>query len=376
MSSFAPAFSRYDVVVMDYEGDDWPSQTTEGLCQLCRRRRWPRAAARCQQRVSRVEGIPRDLRRWRMGRTRRDVGTDGALARRPDGARCHDARHRDASARSMISWSCRGRRIIPSCAVFPPSGCTPTMRSTVNCAALPPTCRCWPRRPRAGCRGGTGEHEPMFMTIAYGQGRVFHNTLGHAGPADAAPVPSLSCVGLHRLDPARDRVGRDRRGDAGRAARFSHRDTHLTSQAVAVSRPCPGRPLPSSPEQPSRRALLRAAWHSRARVQRRDSSCIARIESGTGPRWTLRCEGVRCHRPARPQRDAGLPERDRCVHGRRRRHRARAARRLHRRHDSAQGQRHARSRRRRNALPEPGQRRSSRAAAAPWCSPRTRTTSP
>lgn len=27
--------------------------------------------------------------------------------------------------------------------------------------------------------GGTGEHEPMLMTIDYGQGRVFHTTLGH-----------------------------------------------------------------------------------------------------------------------------------------------------------------------------------------------------
>jgi type 1 glutamine amidotransferase len=27
---------------------------------------------------------------------------------------------------------------------------------------------------------GSGEHEPMVMTIAYGKGRVFHTTLGHA----------------------------------------------------------------------------------------------------------------------------------------------------------------------------------------------------
>ena len=44
-------------------------------------------------------------------------------------------------------------------------------------------------------KGGTGEHEPMFMTIQYGKGRVFHNTLGHVGPTETGPVLSLSSVG-------------------------------------------------------------------------------------------------------------------------------------------------------------------------------------
>ncbi|MBI5821940.1 MAG: ThuA domain-containing protein [Verrucomicrobia bacterium] len=34
---------------------------------------------------------------------------------------------------------------------------------------------------------GTGEHEPMLMTIAYGKGRVFHDALGHA-PASMVDV--------------------------------------------------------------------------------------------------------------------------------------------------------------------------------------------
>jgi type 1 glutamine amidotransferase len=36
---------------------------------------------------------------------------------------------------------------------------------------------------------GSGHHEPMLMTIAYGQGRVFHTTLGHS-------VEAMKCVGF------------------------------------------------------------------------------------------------------------------------------------------------------------------------------------
>ena len=38
-------------------------------------------------------------------------------------------------------------------------------------------------------KGGSGQHEPMLMTIAYGKGRVFHTTLGH-------DVNSMKCVGF------------------------------------------------------------------------------------------------------------------------------------------------------------------------------------
>lgn len=37
--------------------------------------------------------------------------------------------------------------------------------------------------------GGTGEHEPALMTIAYGKGRVFHTILGH-------DVAAMQCVGF------------------------------------------------------------------------------------------------------------------------------------------------------------------------------------
>ncbi len=37
--------------------------------------------------------------------------------------------------------------------------------------------------------GGSGEHEPMLMVLDYGKGKIFHTTLGHAGP-------SMKCIGF------------------------------------------------------------------------------------------------------------------------------------------------------------------------------------
>ncbi len=41
--------------------------------------------------------------------------------------------------------------------------------------------------------GGTGRHEPVLMAINYGQGRIFHTTLGHAEDKDS---PALHCAGF------------------------------------------------------------------------------------------------------------------------------------------------------------------------------------
>lgn len=42
--------------------------------------------------------------------------------------------------------------------------------------------------------GGTGEHEPIIMTINYGKGRVFHDTLGHVGTKDTEPIVPMNSV--------------------------------------------------------------------------------------------------------------------------------------------------------------------------------------
>ncbi|MBC2605241.1 ThuA domain-containing protein [Pelagicoccus albus] len=43
-------------------------------------------------------------------------------------------------------------------------------------------------------RGASPHNEPVFMAISYGEGRVFHSTLGHVGAGDDSNAPAINNV--------------------------------------------------------------------------------------------------------------------------------------------------------------------------------------
>ena len=84
MSRFQPDFSAYNVVVMNYHGDDWPEATQKALEQYMSRRRRAGDRPRGLPQLSQVEGVQRDDRTGRLGQPHEKDGPVRVLEGRPD----------------------------------------------------------------------------------------------------------------------------------------------------------------------------------------------------------------------------------------------------------------------------------------------------
>jgi uncharacterized protein len=194
MSGFKPTFAGYGAVVLDYEGDDWPDSTKQAFVDYVRGGgglvilhaadngfpNWPEFLE-----MSGVGGWGgRDEKsgpkvRWRDGKMVLDATTPGnamhpaqhdflVTSRAPEHPIMNGLPTEWLQARDEIYSQLRG-----------PAKNLQVLATALSDKAVK----------------GTGEHEPMLMTIQYGKGRVFHNTLGHVGAREAAPVTSLGSVG-------------------------------------------------------------------------------------------------------------------------------------------------------------------------------------
>lgn len=193
MAGFKPAFAGYGAVVMDYEGDEWPEATRLAFAEY----------VRGGGGLVLVHAADNAFPKWKEFLEISGVGGWGG---------------RDESWGPKVRWR-DGRMVLDG---TPGNAMHPAKHDFLVVTRAPehPIMKGLPaewlhandeiysqlRGPARNlevlatasadkAKGGTGEHEPMFMTIQYGKGRVFHNTLGHVGPTETGPVPSLSSVG-------------------------------------------------------------------------------------------------------------------------------------------------------------------------------------
>lgn len=204
MSGFKPDFRPYAAVVVVYEGAEWPEETKQAFVDYMRNGGglvtvhdadnafpfWPEwnemigvggwGFKKDGNIGARTEAWGPKVR-WRDGRQVLDdsPGTAGhpprhdflITTRAPDHPVMQGLPEAWLHANDEIYSQLRG----------------PAKNLRVLATALPDKTR-WPN--------ASGEHEPMLMTIAFGQGRVFHTTLGHVGPKDTPPIAAVACVGF------------------------------------------------------------------------------------------------------------------------------------------------------------------------------------
>ena len=204
LSGFQPDFAAYDVVVSNYNGATWPEETRDAF----------EAYVSGGGGFVCVHAADNAFPEWRaynemiaVGGWGRRTEASGPYLRLRDGAWTQDTTAgRGGSHGRQHEFLLEARAEHPILEGLPERWLHtqdelydrlrgPALNVTVLASA-------YSRKET----GGSGEHEPILMTIDYGEGRVFHTTMGH-------DVPALRCVGFQAtLD--RVVVERDASGNA------------------------------------------------------------------------------------------------------------------------------------------------------------------
>ena len=193
LKAFKPNFAAYQLVVLDYSGDDWPSSTQKAFTAYVKNGggvvvyhsanntfpKWPEyneiiGLAGWGERTDKAGPYVY----WKDGKEVRDAG--------PGVCGYHGPEHAFLVVNREPNH--------PITAGLPPNWMHgsdelygllrgPARNMTVLATAY-----------FAPEQSGTGRNEPVLFTINYGAGRVFHTVLGHARPD--GPQPALECVGF------------------------------------------------------------------------------------------------------------------------------------------------------------------------------------
>ena len=195
LAVFAPDWSLYDAVVLDYDGDAWPEATQSAFSD------WLAAGhglVLVHAADNAFPGWPEFQLMAGVGGWRGRDESSGPMLRWRDGAVAQDtgpgvAQHPPQHDFEIVSRApdhpiMRG---LPATWIQANDELYSQLRGPGRNVTILATAKAEPPM-----RGATGEHEPMLMTIDYGAGRVFHTTLGHVGPRDEEPVATVASVGF------------------------------------------------------------------------------------------------------------------------------------------------------------------------------------
>jgi len=190
MSGFKPDFAAYDVVLSNYQGDEWPEETKKALVDYVSGGgglviyHFACAAFPKWKEYNEMTGLGgwggRNEKdgphvRWRDGEFGRDTspGRGGGhgpmqpfqiVVRNPDHPITKGLPEKFMHVPDELYGWLRG----------------PAKNLTVLATAFAPE-----------DKGGAGEHEPLLFTVEYGKGRVFQNALGHT-PKELASVAFIA----------------------------------------------------------------------------------------------------------------------------------------------------------------------------------------
>ena len=197
MSGFVPDFASCDVVVLDYNGDRWSPATDSAFVDYLRAggglvvyHAADNAFADWDEfnRIIALGGWGGRDERWgpylyrKDGRWIRDRSAGSAGSH---GAQREYALHVGVSDHPVT-------RGLPAEWMHATDELYDRMRGPANVGAILYSAYADPRT------GGSGREEPLVFTVDYGNARIFHLMLGHAG-ASSTDNPSMQCVGFQTL---------------------------------------------------------------------------------------------------------------------------------------------------------------------------------
>jgi type 1 glutamine amidotransferase len=204
-STFNPKFTDYAVVVMDYETRDWPAATKQafeaymknggGLVTIHAADNAFPFWAEFNEMIgiggwgmtpdgkvnARSDSVGLRLK-WRDGK----AATDQVVVKAGSHPPAHDYVITTRAPDHPITKGLPAAWLHPMDEIYSNLR-GPAKNVTILATAVPDP---------AKFPGATGENEPLLMAITYGQGRIFHSTLGHVAPSSVPPYRNLKCVGF------------------------------------------------------------------------------------------------------------------------------------------------------------------------------------